>query len=322
MTSPEIVFALHYSNHEADFGQFDGGTEYGHKLLEPLLRLKNSLELKGYRVSTRKQSDISRADVAVFLDMNAELWSLARALPEHQRRVLVCQESPIYAPASHDMSVVFSKCWDGVMTWNRSFQSEHVQYYDIPIAAADEAEVERVKRQNESSQTRGVVVSSRKKGDQRGLLYRRDELYKQLAYGKEIDLYGQNWPNSPAEGMHGATGDKIATLHRYRYSLVIENSLYPGYVTEKLADSILAGIPAIYFGDVKTAERRFPGAFVQMHEISEAAFFDAKERLFKNYAEHKGSVLDCLQHSDLWSESFLKVFMQAIEMPRQAKGKL
>lgn len=321
MITPEIVFALHYANHEVDFGGADGGSEYGHKLLEPLLKLRKLLESRGYKVSTRRQSDISRANIAVFMDMNAELWALARSLPEGQRCILVCQESPIYAPHSHDMNVVLSKRWDGVLTWNRSFDARHICHYDIPIAAADQIQLE-MARQSERKYNKGVVVSSRKRGDLRGLLCKRDALYEKLARSQEIDLYGLNWPNNPVIGMHGLTKDKIAALQQYGYSLVIENSLYPGYVTEKLADSILAGIPAIYFGDAKKAEQRFPGTFVSMKELSEGAFFNAKESLMTNYAELKNNVLRAIESSNLWSESFLAAFMRAIEMAHRGKGEL
>ena len=319
MKFPEIVFALHYSNHEMNFGELSGGSDYGNKLLEPIVRLKSLLESKGYKVLTRAKSDIRSADIVVFLDMNAELWALAQSLSKSQYCILICLESPIYTPLSHAMNVVFSKRWNKVMTWNRSLRAEHVQYFDIPVAEANSQEVAKALRKTIQKYNGGVVVSSRKEGDYRGLLDSRDSLYKALAYKGEVDLYGMNWPCNPKEGLYGSTSDKIATLQEYNYSLVVENSLYPGYVTEKLADSITAGIPAIYYGDTQLAGQRFPGTFIVMEDISENSFFRAKEKLIDNYEELRRNVQNSIVHSSLWCESFLNAFVETIEAVQEER---
>ncbi|MCL5125092.1 MAG: hypothetical protein M1511_11445 [Deltaproteobacteria bacterium] len=57
--------------------------------------------------------------------------------------------------------------------------------------------------------------------------------------------------------------------------MVVENNICPGYVTEKLGYSILAGLPAIYWGDSKNAERRFGKVFVPLGELTEKGFLAA-----------------------------------------------
>jgi hypothetical protein len=42
--------------------------------------------------------------------------------------------------------------------------------------------------------------------------------------------------------------DKLATTSRYRFSLCLENCVYPGYVTEKLFDAMLADTVPVYLG--------------------------------------------------------------------------
>jgi len=42
--------------------------------------------------------------------------------------------------------------------------------------------------------------------------------------------------------------DKVKTLSQYRYSLCFENTFTPGYVTEKIIDSFLAGSIPLYWG--------------------------------------------------------------------------
>jgi hypothetical protein len=48
---------------------------------------------------------------------------------------------------------------------------------------------------------------------------------------------------------HKPIDDKIALLAKYRLTLAMENSSYPGYVTEKAIHAYLAGTQAIYWGD-------------------------------------------------------------------------
>lgn len=55
-----------------------------------------------------------------------------------------------------------------------------------------------------------------------------------------IDVYGSH--TKPVD-------DKIELLKRYRMTIAMENSIYPGYITEKGIHAYIAGTPAIYWGD-------------------------------------------------------------------------
>jgi hypothetical protein len=74
------------------------------------------------------------------------------------------------------------------------------------------------------------------------------------ALGGDVDVYGAE-PHGQAENgwlryptYRGATGDKLATLERYTFAVVFENSDHPGYVTEKLPHALLAGAVPLYRG--------------------------------------------------------------------------
>lgn len=58
-------------------------------------------------------------------------------------------------------------------------------------------------------------------------------------FGDKLDLFGK--------GINGFE-DKWDTLKDYKYHIVIENSSYPDYWTEKLADSYLAEVFPFYYG--------------------------------------------------------------------------
>jgi len=102
-------------------------------------------------------------------------------------------------------------------------------------------------------------------------------------------------------------------VSRYAYSMVSENSRYSGYVTEKLPESILSGVPAIYHGDFEVANRMFGGTFVQLDELSVPCFLAAKDHLMSRYAELKANVLAHRMKSEDWHKSFLHALRIGID---------
>jgi len=68
-----------------------------------------------------------------------------------------------------------------------------------------------------------------------------------------IDLYGRYWPRGAAVTENSREAPdwrerKLALLGRYGFNLCWENSEIPGYVTEKIWDSIDAGVLPLYWG--------------------------------------------------------------------------
>jgi hypothetical protein len=77
-----------------------------------------------------------------------------------------------------------------------------------------------------------------------------------------LDLYGAGW-NDPSKLPHRwkqrlgsllshlqpvPCQDKVRTMANYRFALCLENISYPGYITEKLIDCLVAGAVPIYLG--------------------------------------------------------------------------
>ena len=74
-----------------------------------------------------------------------------------------------------------------------------------------------------------------------------------------------------------SVADKLAFLRRFRFNLAFENEFFPGYLTEKIAHSFVAGSVPIYCGD-PLVERTFsPAAFV--HVRGEPGFASAIDRI-------------------------------------------
>ena len=74
----------------------------------------------------------------------------------------------------------------------------------------------------------------------------RDRFFEGLSKYKKVDSGGKYKNNMP-DGLPVA--NKLSFQQEYRYSLVFENSSFPGYVTEKIMDAFAAATIPIYWGD-------------------------------------------------------------------------
>jgi len=282
--------------------------KYGNYLYFPINTLCEILKSEGHFLFTSKFVDLDTIDLVIFLDINKELLSFAELMPTSVKKLLIVFESPIYCSLGHSNSI-FLNIWDKVITYNRDFSCANITHYDIPVTG----NIEQIEFQtvlNRKKYNKGVAVSSYK-NDIRGYVpQRRDRLLKLLSKMNRIDLYGNSWKNG--KNIFGPTVDKIETMSKYSYALTIENSVYNGYVTEKLGDAILAGLPSIYYGDFINAERRFPGVFVQLEDLTIESFLEAEKKLWENYEMLMLSVEKQYLKSREWIDSFIQASTRLI----------
>lgn len=98
----------------------------------------------------------------------------------------------------------------------------------------------------------------------------------------ELDLYGVGW-DRPIPGLapdrqrivdaiyRGPVADKRKLMSDYRFALVIENTRFPGYVTEKVFDALLAGAVPVYLGAPDLASLVPPDVFVDVTAFGDYA---------------------------------------------------
>ena len=79
----------------------------------------------------------------------------------------------------------------------------------------------------------------------------------------DIDFYGRNW-NVGDSRYKGAPYNKSDALINYEYSIGIENSNYPNYLTEKFFDLIVCNTVPIYYGCTNVADIYPPESFIQI----------------------------------------------------------
>lgn len=91
---------------------------------------------------------------------------------------------------------------------------------------------------------------------------RRLELIEHFGSLEKIDLFGSNWKNLTILPAHWRNRlekiisrldpqkceDKQALISNYKFSVCLENLVYPGYVTEKMIDCLYAGVIPLYQG--------------------------------------------------------------------------
>lgn len=101
----------------------------------------------------------------------------------------------------------------------------------------------------------------------------RKKLVDDLARQRVIDLYGKGWDADPETATREAhlglvpAGGKLDTLSRYKFTLCFENAIFPGYLTEKIFDALLAGSVPVYLGDPEISKSVPDTAFIDVRNF-------------------------------------------------------
>ena len=99
----------------------------------------------------------------------------------------------------------------------------------------------------------------------------------------KLDVYGSGWdrrnhlPATHRKALRNLrpADSSVSYLHKhellaqYRFTLTMENFVYPGYVTEKIFDALAAGSIPVYLGAPDIEDFVPKGAFIDMREFSD-----------------------------------------------------
>jgi hypothetical protein len=153
------------------------------------------------------------------------------------------------------------------------------------------------------------VVTGNKQSTVDGEMYACRSALIEECQRRRIHVYG-----SPAWDCDGYQGPlpldkKIETMSRYRYAMALENTVDPGYCTEKLPDVLAAGCVPLYIGHVPTAlevvgEQMAPWLATSLREVRPVTedeherFLDAvnldRIRAYMSVEEMCKTILSCL----------------------------
>jgi len=109
----------------------------------------------------------------------------------------------------------------------------------------------------------------------------RFDLLQALGVRGQVDVFGRGWDNTENLPPHqaarlvairsvfkGPCDDKHELISRYKFNIAYENTAYPGYITEKVIDAIVAGSVPVYFGAPDIAKQLPAEAFIDAREFS------------------------------------------------------
>lgn len=116
----------------------------------------------------------------------------------------------------------------------------------------------------------------------RGLYLERIKAVLYFAQFNEIDLYGIGWNKRPMfpywfyrdtikKVYKGSVVKKHEILAKYKFALCFENSIYPGYISEKIFDCFVTGTVPIYWGASDVTKYIPKDCFIDMRDFRDYA---------------------------------------------------
>lgn len=138
------------------------------------------------------------------------------------------------------------------------------------------------------------------------------KLIRTFAARDDFDLYGEGWTARHAavaadvhadalRAYRGAVADKLALLASYRFALAVENTRFPGYITEKLFDAMYARCIPVYVGAPDVAQYVPPATFVDAGQFRS---YGALEQFLRAMTEEEAVRYIDAAHLFLASASF------------------
>lgn len=106
----------------------------------------------------------------------------------------------------------------------------------------------------------------------------RVNMFKSISQYKQVDGYGNMFGKA-------LRGSKFDILPQYKFCLCPENSIYDGYVTEKLIDAYAGGCVPLYSGSVRIEEELNNEAFINYQECEDMEEFVRAVEIFDTYPE-------------------------------------
>lgn len=243
-----------------------------HTLL-PIYELTKRLEVLGVECVTPNQvlaGRFSNDDRELLLASHLTNERTPRLLSSRVKPFLLfCQESPMIATRFYLNFRRLSKPFINTMAFSgmkkrahpgTHFIPMHFPIYfgsiDVPKKDFSEKKLLALVAGNKSAPAWKAILTKLYYGGQVRLIYPvRKRLVEGLATRQAIDLYGKGWDTDAHEAVRSCcrglipAGEKHQTLANYKFTLCFENAIFPGYVTEKIFDAILAGSVPVYLGD-------------------------------------------------------------------------
>lgn len=151
----------------------------------------------------------------------------------------------------------------------------------------------------------------------------RKRLIDFLAQRDGFDLYGKGWntETSPAikKVYRGVVENKEEKLREYKFVLCLENSIFPGYITEKIFDCFFARSVPIYLGAPDIDEYIPKNTFINIKDFK--SFTDLKKfidsidaQTYKTYIDNIETFLESEKYEKFSHQKFAKTIIDIIKL--------
>jgi hypothetical protein len=183
------------------------------------------------------------------------------------RRVLMCLESPLFASHFYDQVDELKPSWKNTLLFDGG--TEHVYFpsfddEDIrdPVPWNERKFLCMVTSNKHYSAFLKTDSPSFVKAMETQLHDYRYQASHHFIQSPGFDLYGRGWTSYGTE-----IEDKLSTIRNYKFALCFENGSYPGYVTEKIIDCLVAGVIPIYMGAPDIVDYIPPELFIDARQF-------------------------------------------------------
>ncbi len=226
--------------------------------------LKEELSRKGYELRTQDLNKIEEADLIIYNDMPQKL----PAAHEIQKSVLLIFESELIRPDNWELNnhAHFAK----IMTWHNDYV-DNKKYFKFNFTHSGTTQFLKF---HEKNNLLTLIAGNHSNKHPFELYSKRLEAIKfyEKKHAEMFDFYGIGWDIYTFKGpklwrafnkipflrqalgtkwknYKGKVASKTATFKNYKFSICFENAhSIPGYITEKIFDSLIAGCIPVYWG--------------------------------------------------------------------------
>lgn len=242
-----------------------------HTMAEPFVRLRDHCLKNGVDIAT-----IDFLDYYLKKSAEIKIWSFGNfkslesylGKSEIDLAVLMIVEPPMINPKIYNSLAKFEQYFKKIYLYNDDFIRKKEKYSQFKFfqPAITEQELLNISA-NKLRLKRYVMISSNlrpRKSCYQELYSMRIEVMLQLGRLNLIDLYGRGWRKIIGRSCinplyllnyfeigkyyRGVCETKYDILSNYDFSIVFENMIMDGYVTEKIFDAMRAGCIPIYLG--------------------------------------------------------------------------
>ncbi len=303
----KIILVIDVGNPDCDGKLFDRDflSNISHTLLPiyELVKMCDSLGIKCVTPDVVLSKEITQGDQELLLISHLVNNRTTNLISRGAKPfLLLCQESPMIATRFYTNFRNLSKPFAYTLAFSGMKKRAHVKtnfiplhfpvYFDTratPTIPFSEKKLIALIAGNKSAPAWKAVLMKLFFGTKVKLIYPvRKKFVTGLASKKVIDLYGKGWDTDSNEsvravykGLVPADG-KLETLSKYKFTLCFENAIFPGYVTEKLFDALLAGSVPVYLGDPDIFESIPKNIFVDAREFTDV---DSLHRYLSNMSK-------------------------------------